>query len=97
MSFHEWLSHDNFFEMDPPLSGNGGTPEIIRGEGSEVLIAEAIEVIGRARDAGKPVFLVIWFGSPHEPYSGLADDLAHYDHIPAKYDRMIGITEQDYR
>ncbi len=95
MGFHEWLSHDNFFEMDPPLSRNGGPPEIIQGESSEVLIAEAIEVIARARAADKPVFLVICFGSPHEPYSGLPEDLALYDHLPAKYDKMIGITCND--
>jgi arylsulfatase A-like enzyme len=28
---------------------------------------------------------VIWFGSPHEPYSGLPADLALYDDLPAKY------------
>src|SRR5690606_6015844 len=27
MGFHEWLSHDNFFEMDPILSRNGAPPE----------------------------------------------------------------------
>jgi len=95
MGFHEWLSHDNFFEMDPPLSRNGGPPEIIKGESSEVLIAEAIEVIARARAADKPVFLVICFGSPHEPYSGLPEDLALYDHLPAKYDKMVGLTCND--
>lgn len=95
MGFHEWLSHDNFFEMDPPLSRNGGPPVIIKGESSEVLIAEAIDVIARARAANKPAFLVIWFGSPHEPYSGLPGDLALYDHIPAKYDRMVRLTCND--
>ncbi len=95
MGFDEWLSHDNFFEMDPPLSRNGGPPEIIKGEGSEIMIAEAIEAIGRARAAGKPAFIVIWFGSPHEPYSGLPEDLALYDHIPAKYDQMVNVTCND--
>ena len=27
MGFDEWLSHDNFFELDPWLSRNGGPPE----------------------------------------------------------------------
>lgn len=97
MGFHEWLSHDNFFEMDPPLSRNGGPPEIFEGEGSEVLIEEAIAAIARARAraAGKPVFMIIWFGSPHEPYSGLPHDLALYDDIPAKYDRMVRLTSNE--
>ena len=36
MGFDEWVSHDNFFEMNPPLSRNGGPPEPHEGEGSEV-------------------------------------------------------------
>ena len=71
MGFHEWLSHDNFFELNPSFSRNGGPPEVFKGESSEILIREAIAGIGRARTANKPFFQVIWFGSPHEPYSGL--------------------------
>jgi arylsulfatase A-like enzyme len=95
MGFHEWLSHDNFFEMDPSLSRNGGPPEVIKGESSEILIREAIAGIGLARTAGKPVFQVIWFGSPHEPYSGLPQDLALYDDLPAKYPKMVGLTSNE--
>lgn len=85
MGFHEWLSHDNFFELNPSLSRNGGPPEIIKGESSEILIAETIRFIDRAKMSGQPFFSVVWFGSPHEPYSGLPADLALYDDLPAKY------------
>lgn len=34
MGFDEWLSHDNFFEMNPQLSRNGGAPKKFKGEGS---------------------------------------------------------------
>ncbi len=85
MGFHEWLSHDNFFELNPSLSRNGGPPEVFRGESSEILVREAIEFIERARQGAKPFFTVIWFGSPHEPYSGLPADLALYDDLPVKY------------
>lgn len=95
MGFHEWLSHDNFFEMDPPFSRNGGPPEIFAGESSAVLIDEAIAAMARAREAGKPVFLVICFGSPHEPYSGLPEDLALYDDLPAKYSKMVRLTSNE--
>lgn len=95
MGFHEWLSHDNFFEMDPPFSRNGGPPEVFIGESSEILIREAIAGIGRARAANKPVLQVIWFGSPHEPYSGLPQDLALYDDLPAKYPKMVGLTSNE--
>jgi len=82
MGFDEWVSHDNFFEMDPPLSRNGGPPEVFPGEGSEVVIDETIRFARQARDAGRPFFAVVWFGSPHEPYSGLPEDLALYDDLP---------------
>ncbi|MDB4653192.1 sulfatase-like hydrolase/transferase [Akkermansiaceae bacterium] len=95
MGFHEWLSHDNFFELDPPLSRNGAPPKILKGESSEVLIHEAIAGIDRARMAGKPVFQVIWFGSPHEPYSGLPKDLALYDDLPVKYTKQVSLTSNE--
>lgn len=85
MGFHEWLSHDNFFELNPSLSRNGGPPEVFQGEGSEVVIGEAIKFIDRVRKDDKPFFTVVWFGSPHEPYSSLPADLALYDDLPAKY------------
>lgn len=95
MGFHECLSHDNFFELNPSLSRNGGPPAVLQGESSEILVREAIAVIERARKAGKPFFQVIWFGSPHEPYSGLARDLALYDDLPAKYTRKVRLTSNE--
>ncbi len=96
MGFHEWLSHDNFFELDPSFSRNGGPPEVFKGESSEILIAETIRFIDRAKESGKPFFTVVWFGSPHEPYSGLPADLALYDDLPAKYpDKMVGLTSNE--
>lgn len=85
MGFHEWLSHDNFFELNPSLSRNGGPPQVFEGESSEILVREAISFIEKSKQAAKPFFTVIWFGSPHEPYSGLPADLALYDDLPAKY------------
>lgn len=83
MGFDEWLSHDNFFELDPHLSRNGADPELYEGESSEILIAEAIKFVQKHPD--KPWFIVVWYGSPHEPYSGLPEDLALYDKIPALF------------
>jgi len=85
MGFHQWLSHDNFFELNPSFSRNGGPPEVFQGESSEILVREAIQFIEGTRLQTKPFFTVIWFGSPHEPYSGLPADLALYDDLPAKY------------
>jgi arylsulfatase A-like enzyme len=95
MGFHQWVSHDNFFELNPSLSRNGGPPEVFKGEGSDVVVREAIRFIDRARQEGHPFFTVVWFGSPHEPYSGLPADLALYDDLPAKYTKKVRLTSNE--
>lgn len=82
MGFDEWLSHDNFFELDPMLSRNGEAPQSFQGESSQLLVDEAIQFIQKAQQKDQPFLVVIWFGSPHEPYSGLPEDLARYDGLP---------------
>lgn len=95
MGFHEWVSHDNFFELNPSLSRNGAPPEVIKGESSEVVVKEAIRFIDGARKADRPFFAVVWFGSPHEPYSGLPADLALYDGLRAKYSKKVHLTSNE--
>lgn len=92
MGFQEWLSHDNFFETNPVLSRNGGPPQQIAGESSEILVDEAIRFIDAATTAKQPFLAVIWFGSPHEPYIGLPEDLALYDDLPAAYTKSVSLT-----
>lgn len=82
MGFDEWLSHDNFFEIDPVLSRNGETPQKIEGESSEILIDETIKFIQKSSKQNKPFLTIVWFGSPHEPYKGLPEDLALYENLP---------------
>jgi arylsulfatase A-like enzyme len=75
------------------LSRNGGAPEQFQGESSEIVIAEAIRFIGNSTQSEQPFFAVVWFGSPHEPYSGLENDLALYDDFPDSYrDRQVSLT-----
>ena len=94
MGFDEWLSHDNFFELNPTLSRNGAKPETLRGESSEIVIDETIRFIKRANNVGKPFFAVVWFGSPHEPYAGIEKDLALYNDLPAEYsERTVKLTD----
>ncbi|WP_228527541.1 sulfatase family protein [Pararhodonellum marinum] len=96
MGFDEYLSHDNFFEMNPYFSRNGGPPEPYRGESSEILVAEAIRFIQKAKEANQPFFVVIWYGSPHEPYSGLREDLALYDDLPESFgDKTVRLTSNE--
>lgn len=95
MGFHEWLSHDNFFELNPALSRNGGPPEVFEGESSEILVRETIRFVERARKDNRPFLAVVWFGSPHEPYSGLPEDLALYDDLPGKYTKKVQLTSNE--
>ena len=96
MGFDEWLSHDNFFELHPTLSRNGGPPERFEGESSAIVVDEAIRFIDRAAADGRPFLAVVWFGSPHEPYQGLVEDLALYDELPGTYpDRMVPLTSNE--
>jgi arylsulfatase A-like enzyme len=96
MGFDEYLSHDNFFELDPYLSRNGGPPELHEGESSEIIVEEAIRFIQKTKENGQPFFVVIWYGSPHEPYSGLPEDLALYDDLPETFgDRQVRLTSNE--
>ena len=96
MGFDEWLSHDNFFELNPQLSRNGEPPVRFEGESSAVIVHEAIRFMERSVQAGKPFLAVVWFGSPHEPYSGLESDLALYDGLPAEYaERTVSLTSNE--
>ncbi len=94
LGFDEWLSHDNFFELNPVLSHNGADPKMIKGESSEIIIRETIQFIHQSAKSNKPFFAVVWFGSPHEPYEGLPEDLALYDDLPESYaDRKVSLTD----
>ena len=96
MGFDEYVSHDNFYEMNPMFSRNGGPPERFEGEGSEVTIAETIKFIRRAKEKDMPFMAVVWFGSPHEPYSGVEKDLALYDDLPRKLsEREVRLTSME--
>ncbi len=63
MGYEEYLAHDNFFELDPPLSRNGADPEIVRGESSEICVDAAISFLERVRGEGDAPFGVamIWW------------------------------------
>jgi arylsulfatase A-like enzyme len=96
MGFDEWVSHDNFFELNPHLSRNGGPPVEFKGESSEIVVKEALRFIDQAKRAGRPFFVVIWFGSPHEPYQALPQDLALYDGLPETFGaRQVRLTSNE--
>ncbi len=96
LGFDESLAHDNFFELNPELSRNGEPPQQFFGEGSEVVVREALDFIKRTQAGQKPFFVVIWFGSPHAPYHGLDEDVALYNELggPVSH-RFAEITAMD--
>lgn len=71
--FDEWLSVTNFFDMNPLLSRMGKF-EDFKGDSSEIVVAEALKFIKRMKAAGKPSFTVIWFGTPHSPWTAYEED-----------------------
>lgn len=81
LGFDEWVSADNFFDLDPVL-GRTGVPEKFRGDGSDVTTDEALKFIRRQAAAGKPFLAVVWFGNPHVPHLALPADKAKYAKLP---------------
>ena len=98
LGYEEYLAHDNFFEMHPPLSRNGAEPEIVQGESSKICVDAAVEFIRKVRREGdNPFFVTLWFGSPHSPYRALPEDQALYRNVPGDElrDRFSEITAMD--
>jgi arylsulfatase A-like enzyme len=96
MGFDQWLSHDNFFELNPHFSENGAPPTQFAGESSEIVIQKTIDFINQPQQESKPFLAVVWFGSPHEPYSGLEKDLALYEDLPKAYqERSVTLTSNE--
>ncbi len=77
MGFDEWVSADNFFDLDPVL-GRNGVPEKFRGDSSDITTDEALKFIRRQAGAAKPFLAVVWFGSPHVPHQALPADKVAY-------------------
>jgi arylsulfatase A-like enzyme len=89
LGFDEWLSADNFFDLDPVL-GRNGVPEKFKGDGSDIAMDEALKFIRKQAGAGKPFFTVVWFGNPHVPHEALPADKALYAALPEKDQNYYG-------
>ncbi len=98
MGYEEYLAHDNFFEMHPPLSRNGAPPDTVRGESSKICVDAALDFIRAVRQQGnEPFFVTLWFGSPHSPYRALHEDVEKYSDVPGRElaRRFAEITAMD--
>ena len=74
VGFDESFSVSNYFETDWTF-GRNGVPEKASGDGSDVLVDEALKFIARAAGQQKPFLALVWFGSPHAPHQPLPEDL----------------------
>ncbi len=104
--FDEWVSVSNFYDVDPLMS-RAGKFEQMKGDSSEVAVAEAVKFLGKHKAGGKPMFAVIWYGTPHSPFKALDADKAsfsalneasanHYGELVAM-DRSIGTLRAKLR
>ncbi|QDU25456.1 Arylsulfatase precursor [Anatilimnocola aggregata] len=104
--FDQWVSVTNFYDLNPLMS-RAGQIEEFTGDSSEIAVAEAVKFIDAYRRGDKPLFAVIWFGSPHSPFRALPEDKAqfpklndtsanHYGELVA-LDRSVGTLRQKLR
>jgi len=103
--FDVWLSVTNYFDMNPLMSRNGQFVAL-KGESSELMVTEALAFMKNQKDA--PFLAVIWYGSPHFPFSARDEDtqglpsgnrgrLAHHLGEIVAIDRSIGMLRQGLR
>lgn len=104
--FDEWVSVSNFFDLNPLMS-RAGKFEEFQGDSSEIAIAEAVKFLTKHQASDKPMFAVIWFGTPHSPFKSLANDKSafqgledasanHYGELVAM-DRSLGTLRHALR
>jgi arylsulfatase A-like enzyme len=89
LGFDEWVSADNFFDLDPVL-GRNGVAEKFQGDGSDISMDEALKFIRKQAEAKKPFFTVVWFGNPHVPHEALESDKEAYKAFPPKDQNYYG-------
>lgn len=104
--FDEWVSVSNFYDVDPLMS-RAGEIEQFHGDSSEIAVAEAVKFLNTHRPGGRPMFAVIWYGTPHNPFKALPPDRTafaeldensanHYGELAAM-DRSIGTLRKALR
>ena len=75
LGFDYWLSTPQGFDYPEFELSRNGVREVFRGDGSEVIVAEAVKYIGTKVSENKPVFVVIWYSAPHGPWAAADSDV----------------------
>lgn len=87
--FDDWLSTSNFFDMNPIMSRNGEFVEM-KGESSQIIVKEALQYIENEKEKNQPLFLVIWYGSPHSPWTAGENDKTLFSQLDEKTQNHYG-------
>jgi arylsulfatase A-like enzyme len=87
--FDEWLSVSNFFDINPIMSRNGEFIEF-EGESSHIIVNEALKYMEKEKDQNKPFFVVIWYGSPHDPWVANEEDKEAFADLEEKAQNHYG-------
>ena len=83
LGFDYWLSATSGFDM-PSADRDGfelsrmGERERFSGDGSEIIVNEALKFISRIAGDSQPFFVVIWYSSPHGPWAASNEDIAPF-------------------
>ena len=76
--FDRWVSAPNFYENGGTLSDEGKAVTFEGVESSFIAVDSALDWMKEALKDEKPIFAVIWFGSPHSPHIAADADAALY-------------------
>ena len=102
--FDYYLSNSGQFEINPVLSRNGTVATPLWGDGSDVLVSEALRFIGDAVAAQRRFFVAVWYSSPHAPWIPLSSDRNSFRCAKSTYygeiqgvERSIGTMRQGLR
>lgn len=95
MGFDEWVIGLNFFDHDPFLSRNG-VVEQRHGQGSSLVVDDALEFLREHRSGTRPIFAVVWFPSPHDPHEEAPGGARLYEgEETAGYYREITLLDRE--
>jgi arylsulfatase A-like enzyme len=78
--FDEWVSVSNFYDVNPIMSRSGKFEEMT-GDSSEIAVTEASKFLAKHAGTEKPMFAVIWYGTPHSPFRALDKDKADFSEL----------------
>ena len=94
MGFDEWVIGLNFFDNDPYLSRNGKI-EHRKGKGSVIAMDDALAFVDKHKEDDRPMFMVVWFPSPHDPHQEVPEGPPLYNgKKQAGYYREITLLDQ---